>query len=319
MSHLERLGNRISVDFKRDADGFFGRECPVKECLGYFKLTPGTGLKGKDLPCYCAYCGHKAPHNHFWTKEQLAYAKSVAINRITGAVLNDLKAMEFNHRPRGGFGIGISMRVEGQPHPIRYYREKKLETEVVCDRCTLRYAIYGVFGFCPDCGARNSAQILSKNLELFGKILDLASASDPALAELLVGNALEDAVSAFDGFGRETCRRHASKASDPAKVEEMSFQNLTGARDRVRSLFGFDFAAGAASTDWDLAVRCFQKRHLLAHKMGVVDQEYLKATADTGAVVGRKVRIERDEVNQLFVVLKTLSADLIAGLEAKTP
>ena len=31
------------------------------------------------------------------------------------------------------------------PHPIRQYREKRLETEVVCDRCTLHYAIYGVF------------------------------------------------------------------------------------------------------------------------------------------------------------------------------
>jgi hypothetical protein len=153
----------------------------------------------------------------------------------------------------------------------------------------------------------------------YGRILDLASAADPGLAEYLVGNALEDAVAALDGFGREACRAYAPKASDPAKVERLSFQNLVGARDRVQPLFGFDFSSGTASADWDLAVRCFQKRHLLAHKMGVVDREYVKATGDLGATVGRKVRIDREEVNRLFAVLKTLSANLIAGLEAKTP
>ena len=43
--------------------------------------------------------------------------------------------------------------------------EKQLETEVVCVNCTLRYSVYGVFAFCPDCGQHNSLQILDKNLD----------------------------------------------------------------------------------------------------------------------------------------------------------
>ena len=58
--------------------------------------------------------------------------------------------MEFEHKPRGAFGIGISMKLQpSSPRQIRYYREKQLETEVVCNACTLRYAIYGVFGGAP--------------------------------------------------------------------------------------------------------------------------------------------------------------------------
>jgi len=91
------------------------------------------------------------------------------------------------------------------PHPISYYREKKLETEVVCDNCTLRYAIYGVFGWCPDCGTHNSFQILTKNLELAKKELALAEKAEKDLAEHLIGDALENVVSAFDGFGRQLC------------------------------------------------------------------------------------------------------------------
>ena len=106
----------------------------------------------------------------FFTKAQVEYAKSVVMREVTGALLKDLKTLEFNYRPRGAFGIGISMKVTGQPTAIRRYREPKLETEVVCEKCTLHYTIYGVFGFCPDCAVHNSLQILNKNLELVQKL-----------------------------------------------------------------------------------------------------------------------------------------------------
>src|SRR5438067_8432647 len=121
MRHLKRLGNRIEVPMKPDAEGYMGRECPDQGCLDYFKITLGTGVKG-PAPCHCPYCGHTGDHDTFWTQEQIEYAKSVALHRITDALLKDLKAMEFSHRPPpGGIGIGISLKVEGRPHPIRYY------------------------------------------------------------------------------------------------------------------------------------------------------------------------------------------------------
>jgi hypothetical protein len=44
--NLDRLDNQVRVTMEADEDGFFGRECPVEECLGYFKVTPGTGIQG---------------------------------------------------------------------------------------------------------------------------------------------------------------------------------------------------------------------------------------------------------------------------------
>ncbi len=46
MSHLEKLGTQFSIPISPDDDGYLGRECPIDECLGYFKITPGTGVKG---------------------------------------------------------------------------------------------------------------------------------------------------------------------------------------------------------------------------------------------------------------------------------
>ncbi len=307
MSNVEKLGNQISVPLSQDEEGYIGRECPVETCLGYFKITPGTGLK-EPAPCHCPYCGHSGEHNTFFTPEQIEYAKSVAIRRITDAVHQDLKSLEFEHKPQGVFGIGISMKVTSSaPHPISYYREKQLETKVVCDKCTLRFAIYGVFAWCPDCGAHNSLQILSKNLELAKKELSLAASVETDLAEHLIGDALENVVSAFEGFGREIC---SQKASD------IRFQNMTGARRRVQETFGFDFADELNSNSWIATCRIFQKRHLLAHKMGVIDDEYVQKANDRGAVVGRRIRVTHDEVFLAVSLVETLGQQLFKGLLA---
>lgn len=318
MKHLERLGSQFSISIPAGEDGLVGRECPDTECESYFKIQPGTGLKGDGLPCHCPYCGHKAGPDKFFTKAQIEYAKSIVLSQVTGALLKDLKTLEFNHQPRGGFGIGISMKVTGQPTPIRHYREKQLETEVVCDKCTLRYMIYGVFGFCPDCGIHNSLQILGKNLELVDKMLAVAEVQEHVVAQVLIENALEDCVSSFDGFGRETCRVFSPQSAAPEKAAEIRFQNIASARQRVREHFGVDFAVGLNDSEWSLVLRCFQKRHLLAHKMGVVDEEYIQATSDHTAVLGRKSQVDSTEVRALVAALHTLGEQLSESLRNKS-
>jgi hypothetical protein len=311
MNNLRRLGNRISIPIHSDADGFTGRECPQPDCEGYFKVQFGTGLKGEGLPCHCPYCGHTAGHDHFWTKEQIEYAKSVAMRKIADAFHEDLKKLEFDHKPQGAFGIGFSMKVErGQPTPIRYYREKQLETEVVCLSCTLRYSVYGVFAFCPDCGKHNSLQILDKNLELIEKMLGLAANAEKDIADRLIENALEDCVSAFDGFGRELCRVHAKKAANPAKAEKTSFQNLDGAKTNILAQFGIDLAAPVSAEEWNSAVLGFQRRHLLAHKMGVVDENYAAKSTDTKAVVGRKIVVDGTDVRAVLQAVRKIALGL---------
>lgn len=315
MRHLRQLGDQFSIPIPRDENGYLGRECP--ECERYFKITPGTGLSGENLPCHCPYCGHSAAQNQFFTKAQIEYAKSVVINKVTGAVIKDLKSLEFNHRPKGPFGIGISMKVEGRPRPIHHYSELELEEEVVCDHCTLRYTVYGTFAFCPDCGQHNSLQILDKNLALAQKQLDLAATVDGDLSTQFVADALENGVSAFDGFGREACRVFSLKSSEPTKATAISFQNLAGAQKNVLALFGIDITAAVNAADWTFACRCFQKRHLLAHKMGIVDEAYIKATSDSHAAVGRKVSIPSHEVMALLATIHTLGAFLTTELAKK--
>ena len=47
-----------------------------------------------------------------------------------------------------------------------------------------------------------------------------------------------------------------------------------------------------------------QKRHVIAHRMGVVDEEYVSRTGDPGTVVGRKVAVYSHEILYLVHLLR---------------
>ena len=64
MGELDKLGSEFRISINPDESGFVGRECPNVSCHKYFKIRPGTGLTGPNLPCICPYCGHVA-HRRF--------------------------------------------------------------------------------------------------------------------------------------------------------------------------------------------------------------------------------------------------------------
>lgn len=308
----------VSVKIEPDENNLTGRECPQADCEGYFKIQGGTGLQGENLPCYCPYCGHQDDADNFYTKEQIEYAKSVALNQALQQISKEFKKLEFETKPKGPVGIGFSLKFSGNlQYPIRHYREQELETEIICDNCTLRYAVYGVFAFCPDCGSHNSRQILTKNLELVEKILELAEKADPAITEALFYNALEDCVSAFDGFGKEVCRVKARQLQ--AQIKDISFQKLEVARENIEKHFGFNIEKAIPQENWATLIILFQKRHLVAHSSGVIDQKYIEKTNDTSAKVGQKVKVSRSEIQSLIAILNNLASAICIAFGVATP
>ncbi|MBZ0213062.1 MAG: hypothetical protein K8H99_04610 [Nitrospirae bacterium] len=293
-----------------DDKGLIGRECPKEDCEGYFKVKSGTGLTEPGLQCHCPYCGALASSDHFYTREQIEYARSVAFRQVADVFHQDLKSLEFETRPSGELGIGISLKVTRGTRPsISYYLEKQLETLVVCDSCSLEYAVYGVFGYCPDCGKHNSLQILHKNLILAAKMVDLAETSEDDVSRHLLENAIEDCVSAFDGFGRQLCELHVSRSTNPSKAA-MSFQNVSRAATELKKLFGIELSCLITPSEWTALVIGFQKRHVIAHRMGVIDQDYIDKSGDSTAVVGRKVALEAGSIKELVRVLHALGSAL---------
>jgi hypothetical protein len=307
---------RINISIPTDDEGYIGRECPIATSQGYFKVKPGTGLTGKDLPCHCPYCGHVASPNKFFTKDQIEFAKSAVYRELVGAVRNELKKMEFDIQPRGPFGIGISMKLKpGQPIPLKRYRERTLETNVCCSNFTLDYSVYGIFAFCPDCGTHNSLQILQKNIDLLRKQLLLADAQDEAdLKRHLIEDALENCVSSFDGFAREACRIAGCRSADAGQCENLSFQNLHRAAKRLASLFKVDLTKSVSLAEWNASHIGFMRRHILAHRGGVVDQHYLDETGEARTLLGRRVAVTPADVESLAETVLKLGRWLAENL-----
>lgn len=317
MSDLD-LPETLTVSLPMDRDGMLDRQCPITTCKRHFKIKPGTGLTGENLAMHCPYCGHASTRTQDFTVDnQLEYAKQVAIQDVMDRVTEHFEQMfqGFDRRSSGGFGL--TMRLEfasSSRRPIYYDGLGRLETDVVCVNCTLHFAVYGVFAFCPDCREHNSRSILEKNLDLAARTAQVAGQIEGLPAEKMIESALADCVAAFDGFGNEAVRHRAAAATAPAKAMDVKFQNLTGSQKNVCELFGFDLAAGVTAEEWVFAGRCFQKRHLLAHKMGVVDEKYLAATQDPAAQVGRRIAVTAEEVIRLVDVLRRLGKHLVGSL-----
>lgn len=317
MDHIRRLPSEFHIPIEPDEGGYIGRECPNGECRGrYFKITPGTGIQ-EEAPCHCPYCGHVADHGEFFSGDQIEHALSVIRHTVHDALLKDLRdAFPAKQRLGGGaFSLEITHEVKGHTVQVYRYREKDLETALVCDQCGLKYAVYGVFACCPDCGAHNSLQMLNKSLDVAAKKLGLVSSVDSDLREAITVDALQNSVAAFDAFGRETCRVHARSASAPDRAASLSFQNLTGARTRLQELFRVDLAANVAGDEWEAACISFQKRHLFAHKAGVVDEDYVAKTNDATAVVGRKVDVDAVEVATTIGILRRIGEGMAKELK----
>ena len=143
MSKYGTPSSTFSIHIEPDENGYVSKECPNPDRTGYFKVAPGTGL-ADTLICHCPYCGFTATNDQFFTQEQIEYAQSVVIKAWWGTFRRSLKRLEFEQKPSHGFGIGMSVHVKTGPlPPIHYYRERVLETEVVCDDYTpFRYSVY---------------------------------------------------------------------------------------------------------------------------------------------------------------------------------
>lgn len=291
---------KFSVEISSDEAGYLGRECPM--CERYFKIKPGTGIPDLDQ-CYCPYCCHYGSQDEFWTHQQIEYAQSVALNKLSGDLLKEMKKME--RKPKKNELVSIGITVKGRLTPITYYSEAELEEKLSCSNCTLDYAIYGVFGYCPYCSEHNSYQILVANLELVRKMLRFAERGESDVKAKLVENGLEDCISAFDGYARERCLDFYTK---------ISFQKISAARNKLQHDHSVDIASDLDGDEWDFVLSQFQARHLLAHKMGVIDEDYVRQTNADPAMIGRKVAISAEDVSRLIdyvgVVAKTLAKNI---------
>ena len=302
------MTTRISVPLQPDNNGMLGRQCPIDECGLYFKLRLGTGRNTDDIRC--PYCRSEGQFGDFFTQDQLEYARSVAIRRIVDPLMRDFRRdIEGVSRRQSGGLLQLKVSVNYKPISIYQYWEKRLETEVICENCTLEFAVYGVFASCPCCGDLNAMKVLLTSLETAKKKLQLSN--EPGLtkelSQDLVKDALIGSVSAFDAYGKAISAVQSDLFS---MAKPNPFQDIE-ALDVFLSVRGnLTFEEILGEEAWNELRWFFQARHVYVHNAGVIDGRFVSKLPRLAHMRDRILPLETERLKRNIDMLEQLSRAL---------
>jgi hypothetical protein len=322
---LDRLGGRqrISVALPSDADGYYDRECPSTECLCQFKVHEDDWRdKVRDEQVFCAFCGHTAPSAKWWTQEQIKHAEAAALAQFKGQIGNAMRrdAQRWNSRQGRNSLLRITMSVKNTPHQLLpAAAAEPMRMRISCPQCSCRYAVIGAAFFCPACGHNAADLMFHQSLAGIRGALDAlpsvrAAIPDRDAAEttvrLVIENGLQNVVTAFQRYAEklyEKCPAHA-------KARRNAFQNIAEGSDLWKEAVGKGYGGYLSANALAELTRLFQQRHLLAHTLGVVDQDYVTRSGDTAYRVGQRVVIREAAVRAGLAHIEALSAGMAADV-----
>lgn len=327
---IRDLGNdqyRMDITIPKDADGRVARECPSVHCSpAYFKVKPGTGITRGQVVAFCPYCRHEAEPNGFATREQVRYAKDLAIREAhkgVEALVKDALGMGSSGKRSLGGGL-ISMTMKYKPGTLPHVRrpfEDEVRRDAVCPHCTLDHTVFGLATWCADCGEDIFLSHVQAELEVTRSMVSDVERRGALLGTRVAAkdleNCLEDAVSIFEAALKAmTRRRFSARGESPEQVETRlrklgnTFQNIARTQEQLAELFG---VAGTDNVDWTSLQQAFEKRHPITHNLGVVDRKYLER-AQAAERQGREVRITEAEVEALLVAVSVAVGAIHAQL-----
>lgn len=322
---IERLGSnrfQISVPIPKDSDGRLARSCASDSCSpGYFKVTPGTGITDQVI-AYCPYCRHAGDPSDFITREQRRYAKDTVREEAKAGIQNIIKdnlgLSSSGRRKMGGHFLSIEMSYKpASPQLVRRPYEDEVRRDIICPHCTLDQTVFGLAVWCADCG--EDIFLIHVQAEIAVTIAMLTDVSrrrselGRRVAAKDLENCLEDAVSIFEASSKAVVRRALiergeNKGGIDVEMRRIgnSFQNTDRSKDQLARLFNYTPADTAL---WNRLNMGFEKRHPVAHNLGVIDKKYLER-AKMSEQEGREVLISENEVEKLLSDVYSAIADM---------
>jgi hypothetical protein len=323
---LEAIENTKQMQFsiETDSKGYIDKQCPSGDCEFLFKVNEKDWKEiCRDEAVWCPMCGHSAPSNQWFTIAQVTHAKSEAVAVLQGQINNAMRedARQFNRRQSHNGFIRMSMSVTGghnRMFSIPAVASEAMQLEIRCEQCSSRFAVVGSAYFCPACG-HNSVdrtfndslrKIRAKkdNVDLVRSALSAAGKKDDAelTCRSLVESCLQDGVTAFQKF----CEGLYTAAPGTPTAPFNAFQRLRQGSDLWRAAVGVGYDDLLSVHQIRSLNVLFQKRHLLAHTEGIVDQKYVTESGDTTYKVGQRITVSGTEVDVLVTCLSTLSDGL---------
>lgn len=323
---LER-GVRVPIEIPLDEHGHMDRRCPSAECKSEFKvLFADWRDKVRDDVVYCPICRHEAVSTEWNTPSQEEHIKRVALAHLQKVVNTAMRedARHFNARqPRGGL-ISMSMSVRPGARPILMPPQaaEAMRQAFDCETCGCRYSSLGAAFFCPACGHNSAQSTFASAVETVRASVDNLPAIRDAVTAVagkesaadtardMVENGLVKLVAAFQRFAEATF--HTKAGSSTIKARKNVFQNLGESTKLWKDATGKGYEDILSAGEIAELGLHFQQRHLLAHREGMVDQEYLGKSNDRNYSVGQRLVIKEASVLRLAELVEKLAGHLKA-------
>lgn len=322
MKTLEGLENRsVSIPIEADEKGYIDKQCPAKDCEFLFKVN-GEDWKSifKKESVWCPMCKHEAPADQWYSIAQVEHARNEALSVIKGQINQAMRidARNFNRsQPRKGF-LSMSMEVKDGSHrtyvlPAR--AAEAMQLEIQCEKCSARFAVIGSAYFCPACGFNSVIRTFNDSLR---KIRAKKDGEDAVRASLIQAIGKDEAELTCRSL-RETCladgvmafQKYCEGLYAPYGTFSMNvFQRIDEGNDLWRKALNVGYDKWLSSGEIGELKILYQKRHLLAHQEGIVDDRYIQKSSDTTYKPGQRIVVSRSDIKNLLESLEKLGRGL---------
>lgn len=314
-------GRSIPIPIQTDEKGYIDKQCPSPQCEFLFKVNEDDWSNlFRDEAVWCPMCRHEAPANQWFTIEQVEHSKSEALVVVKGEINNALRsdARKFNRSQSRNSFISMSMEVKGGTHRTYALPAKAadvMQLEIRCDNCSARFAVVGSAYFCPACGANSVVRTYHDSLRKIRAKKD---------SEEIVLQALTDAVGKDEAeltcrSLRETClsdgvtafQKYCEGLYEPfGKAPFNVFQRIDEGSELWHSAVSKGYESWLTAQELSSLKVLYQKRHILAHNDGIIDQRYVEKSGDSTYKAGQRLVVSKGDIEVLLSLLDKLGSGL---------
>lgn len=313
----------IPITFLSDEKGYFDRECPNENCLYTFKINMQDWKeKVSDDEVHCPMCGYIDTADKWWTQEQLESMQEIAASYAMSMITKELdkafgklarstrnnKFLKITYKP--------SKKITFQNNPIG--QSEEWETDITCEKCGTRYSVIGSAYFCPCCGHNSAVSAFNESTDSIEKMLKSLPEMKQLLTESygrdkaetmcrgLLESSLGDIVSSFQKFA--SC--HYDKLTgEISRVND--FQIVEKGSQLFKDATGKGYEEWLSDKELHDMNMFFQRRHLIEHNNGMVDQKYVDKSGDNSYVIGQRLVIKENDAYALLAIIKKLAKGLM--------
>ena len=269
---------------------------------------------------FCPFCGHTAESDKWYTQEQVEAAKKAAVAQLQGRINTAMKrdADQWNRRQRSDSFLRITMKVDSRPQHfvLPNMTAEPMRLKITCPACACRYAVVGAAFFCPACGHNAADLVFTQSISGIRNALDAlpgirAAIADRDIAEttvrLIIENGLQNAVTAFQRYAEAL---YATRYSSLPAPRRNVFQSLSDGSSVWHTASGKQYSGHVTTAELHAITRYFQQRHLLAHRQGLVDAEYIARSGDTSYREGQRLVVRAESVRECLTLIEKLASGM---------